>query len=306
MDNLGGDVRVYSTRNWAENKKRWGPLRSESERITRQVALMKPSDQKESLATLGWMANQGRMEELQVLQGIRKSPSAVDEDTAKLMDIAERQMRQRVYGSSYKDEGNLEPEPRNEERQDISGLELLLRAYRPWLDSDRRHILNQVIPEIRRTCIRERDRWEPHGSLSEPAVSRLPSSLSDDVMHLLLDVLDDQRSAVRQEVAGALGEWGDETAVAPLAQMLVARPRSQRQCAAGLCWSARLDRWSASRQIPDCGRSTGSCRDGASRGHLCFKRVNFGGGTRSTKGQGGAIRVSGIFPGSAACFRPRS
>lgn len=216
MDDFGRDVRDYSTRSWADSKRRWGPLRIESERLSRQAGLLKPIDQREMLATLGWMAHQGKAEELQALQRIR-TVSAPDSD-AKLMELAEARITQRLSGSSQKVISY--PESEQAGSGSWSDLELLLKAYRTQLDPDWKTSLEQVIAQVHLSGIQERDTREPRGSFSTPAPSRLPISLAADVIKVLLDALVDRSPTIRKEAAGALGEWGDVTTVESLVRML--------------------------------------------------------------------------------------
>ncbi len=216
MDDFGRDVRDYSTQSWTEGKRRWGPLRTESERLSRQAKLLKPIDQRETLATLGWMAHQGKAEELQALQRLRSFP-APDYDT-RLMQLAEARIRQRLHDSSQK--VTSYPESEQAKFESLSGLELLLKAYLTQLDPDRKPSLEQVIAQVHLSAIQERDAWEPRGSLSKPAPSRLSVSLAADVTKVLLEAMTDRSPTIRKEAAGALGEWGDATTVEVLVRML--------------------------------------------------------------------------------------
>ncbi len=218
MDKLGRDVSAYSTRNWSESRKRWQPLRTQSERATRRVELLKASDPREMRAALGWMLEQGRSEELEVLRGTRKRPIFADENIAALFDLTERKVKQRVYGTH--ELGTQDDDDASRE-ETFSGMGLLLRSYRNQPTGEREQTLAQIVIGLNSLALRNKGTSAPRGSLSRSATSQFLTSIADDVMHLLVKALHDPRSVVRREAAGALGEWGDKSVVMPLAQLLL-------------------------------------------------------------------------------------
>lgn len=233
--NLGQDIRDYSTGNWEGNKKRWRPLRVRSEHAARQVGFVQASEIPDVQSSLQWMVEQGRIEELQVLRKVRERPSNWDDPTIALFDLAEQKIIQRVYRTEL---GLQENKQIPVEEKAVRDLVSLVQYYQNLPVSERERLVAQTVIEINNIALRSRDTTEPRGRLSRPTTSRLPTTLARDTMRVLSTALHDPISLVRREAAGALGEWGDESAVMPLTRLVSEPTWDENESVRRACVSA--------------------------------------------------------------------
>jgi HEAT repeat protein len=130
---------------------------------------------------------------------------------------------------------NFVSEPDNTEAVDPDELSLWLTRLRHSQERNR----VQAASELSRMRIRARGTVRTRGTLHQAASTEFPASLPDALQQILTILQQDQSAAVRREVAAALGEWGDETAVEVLRQMTVgstqdADERVRRACVRAL------------------------------------------------------------------------
>ncbi len=98
------------------------------------------------------------------------------------------------------------------EHIDSQVLKLRLEHLQSGSEKERVHAASELSrSHIRAKGVRTR------GSLDHAATGEL----SQDAMHIMQNALQDPSSAVRREVAFALGQWGDEEAVAILHELVV-------------------------------------------------------------------------------------
>lgn len=215
--NLGQVVGVYSKGNWEESKRRWRPLRMQSERVARRVGLMQASDPIEIQIMLQWMVEQGHMEEVRVLRNIREMQVNWDEKTIALFDLAEQRIKQRVNGTELELQDSTSM---LDEGEALRSLEVLLQSYFNRSADEREETFAETVISLNSLALCNWDVFEPRGSLDRTASSPLLAPWADYAIQLLVEALRDPRPAVRREAAAALGQWGDETAVESLVQMV--------------------------------------------------------------------------------------
>lgn len=102
-------------------------------------------------------------------------------------------------------------------RNDISQL---ADESRQWLQTNHEEALRMLATELDLVGNRIPVEAEQRGTLNRSAASRLLLSEFDYVINLLFEALQDTRVEVRAKAAGALGKWGDERSIAPLAQKI--------------------------------------------------------------------------------------
>lgn len=91
-------VDMFSPKEANEIKQEWRSLNKKVETLWRRLEIFSPATEKDFIATLWWMIEQGQEEDLDYLWRVKAQPPYRSEEIARLIETAERRICEREFG----------------------------------------------------------------------------------------------------------------------------------------------------------------------------------------------------------------